>query len=94
MRGTRRGAPYHQFMKKKKKKYNHKKLIEIIKDSHEELPRRDWQDIADCIHSDQVDHASVMWYMKHKKFYKWYAKKYLTPSAHFRKPKHGVVRWR
>ena len=24
------------------------------------------------VHSDQVDHASVMWYMKHKKFYKWY----------------------
>ena len=61
-----------------KKKRNHKKLIKIIKETHAEpFPKSEFQDIADCIRSDQVSNSGVMWYFKHKKFYKWYARKYL-----------------
>ena len=37
----------------------------------------DYQDIADCIRSDQVPANHIAEYFNDKKFYKWYKKKYL-----------------
>jgi len=37
----------------------------------------DYQDIADCIRSDQVSASAIAEYFNDKVFYKWYKKKYL-----------------
>lgn len=37
----------------------------------------DYQDIADCIRSDQVPASAIAEYFNDKVFYKWYKKKYL-----------------
>ncbi len=37
----------------------------------------DYQDVADCIRSDQVPANHIAEYFNDKKFYKWYKKKYL-----------------
>ena len=37
----------------------------------------DYQDIADCIRSDQVPANHIAEYFTDKKFYEWYKKKYL-----------------
>ena len=37
----------------------------------------DYQDIADCIRSDQVPASAIAEYFNDKRFYKWYKKKYL-----------------
>lgn len=37
----------------------------------------DYQDVADCIRSDQVPPNHIAEYFSDKKFYKWYKKKYL-----------------
>ena len=36
-----------------------------------------FQDLADCIRSDQVPASDVAKFFEDKKFYKWYKKKYL-----------------
>ena len=38
----------------------------------------DYQDVADCIRSDQVPASEIVEIFTHKTFYKWYKKKYLT----------------
>jgi len=38
----------------------------------------DYQDVADCIRSDQVPPNHIAEYFSDKKFYKWYKKKYLN----------------
>jgi hypothetical protein len=42
------------------------------------LNKKDYQDIADCIRSDQVSADRVAKYFEDKQFYKWYKKKYLN----------------
>jgi len=37
----------------------------------------DYQDVADCIRSDQVPANHIAEYFTDKKFYEWYKKKYL-----------------
>mgnify|MGYP005690989127 CR=1 FL=1 len=37
----------------------------------------DYQDVADCIRSDQVPASAIAEYFTDKKFYAWYKKKYL-----------------
>ena len=41
----------------------------------------DYQDVADCIRSDQVSAAGVVHLFKDKAFYKWYKKKYLNDTS-------------
>ena len=38
----------------------------------------DYQDVADCIRSDQVPASEIVEIFADKSFYKWYKKKYLT----------------
>ena len=38
----------------------------------------DYQDVADCIRSDQVPASAICEIFTDKSFYKWYKKKYLT----------------
>ena len=38
----------------------------------------DYQDVADCIRSDQVSASEIVEIFTDKSFYKWYKKKYLT----------------
>ena len=38
----------------------------------------DYQDVADCIRSDQVPASEIVEIFTDKSFYKWYKKKYLT----------------
>ena len=38
----------------------------------------DYQDVADCIRSDQVPANHIAEYFSDKKFYQWYKKKYLN----------------
>ena len=38
----------------------------------------DYQDVADCIRSDQVPASEIAEIFTDKTFYKWYKKKYLT----------------
>jgi hypothetical protein len=38
----------------------------------------DYQDVADCIRSDQVPASEIAEIFTDKPFYKWYKKKYLT----------------
>jgi len=38
----------------------------------------DYQDVADCIRSDQVPASEIAELFTDKPFYKWYKKKYLT----------------
>jgi len=37
----------------------------------------DYQDVADCIRSDQIPPNHIAEYFSDKKFYQWYKKKYL-----------------
>ena len=38
----------------------------------------DYQDVADCIRSDQVPASEIVEIFTDKSFYKWYKKNYLT----------------
>ena len=38
----------------------------------------DYQDVEDCIRSDQVPASEIVEIFTDKSFYKWYKKKYLT----------------
>ena len=40
--------------------------------------KKDWQNVADCIRSDQVPASHVVEYFGDKQFYSWYKKKYLN----------------
>lgn len=40
--------------------------------------KKDYQDIADCIRSDQVPASAVFEYFSDELFYAWYKKKYLV----------------
>ena len=39
--------------------------------------KKDYQNLADCIRSDQVPCSVVAHYFNDKNFYNWYKKKYL-----------------
>ena len=41
------------------------------------VDKTDYQDVADCIRSDQVPASAIAEYFTDKKFYAWYKKKYL-----------------
>ena len=41
------------------------------------IDRTEYQDVADCIRSDQVSANHIAEYFSDKKFYQWYKKKYL-----------------
>ena len=40
------------------------------------VDKTDYQDIADCIRSDQVSAPDIVEYFSDKLFYKWYSEKY------------------
>tara|TARA_B100001245_G_scaffold132973_1_gene98542 strand:+ start:301 stop:444 length:144 start_codon:yes stop_codon:yes gene_type:complete len=42
------------------------------------IKKTEYQDIADCIRSDQVPASAVFEYFSDKPFYKWYKKRYLN----------------
>ena len=44
---------------------------------HIKVDKTDYQDIADCIRSDQVPAPTIAEYFSDKRFYAWYKKKYL-----------------
>ena len=65
-------------LEKEKKK---RMLITLGEDNKSEklykVDITDYQDVADCIRSDQVPPNHIAEYFSDKKFYKWYKKKYL-----------------
>ena len=55
-------------------------LITLGEDNKEKLHKvdvTDYQDVADCIRSDQVPANHIAEYFSDKKFYQWYKRKYL-----------------
>ncbi len=52
-------------------------LSKIKQDKQFKVDITDYQDVADCIRSDQVPANHIAEYFNDKKFYKWYKKKYL-----------------
>ena len=42
------------------------------------IKKSEYQNIADCIRSDQVPASAVFEYFSNKPFYSWYKKKYLN----------------
>ena len=52
-------------------------LSKIKQDKQFKVDITDYQDIADCIRSDQVPANHIAQYFNDKKFYSWYKKKYL-----------------
>ena len=52
-------------------------LSKIKQDKQIKVDITDYQDIADCIRSDQVPASAIAEYFNDKRFYKWYKKKYL-----------------
>ena len=56
-----------------------KKLIKILSGEQDALEKqlKEFQDLADCIRSDQVPASDVAKFFKDKKFYSWYKRKYL-----------------
>ena len=56
-----------------------KKLIKILSGEQNALEKQlqEFQDLADCIRSDQVPASDVAKFFKDKKFYSWYKRKYL-----------------
>jgi len=42
------------------------------------IDRTEYQEVADCIRSDQVPASHIVEYFGDKMFYKWYKKKYLN----------------
>ena len=42
------------------------------------IDRTEYQEVADCIRSDQVPASHIVEYFVYKMFYKWYKKKYLN----------------
>lgn len=56
-----------------------KKLIKVLSGEQHRLEKQlqEWQDLADCIRSDQVPASAIAEYFNDKVFYKWYKKKYL-----------------
>jgi len=62
----------------------HKRLLITIGENsmNKKMTRKvditDYQDVADCIRSDQVPASEIAELFTDKPFYKWYKKKYLT----------------
>lgn len=56
-----------------------KKLIKVLSGEQNKLEKqlKEWQDLADCIRSDQVPASDVAKFFQDKSFYNWYKKKYL-----------------
>ena len=56
-----------------------KKLIKVLSGEQNRLDKQlsQWQDLADCIRSDQVPASDVAKFFQDKKFFQWYRKKYL-----------------
>tara|TARA_B100000925_G_scaffold192262_1_gene145464 strand:- start:459 stop:665 length:207 start_codon:yes stop_codon:yes gene_type:complete len=56
-----------------------KKLIKVLSGEQNRLEKQlqEWQDLADCIRSDQVPASDVAKFFQDRKFYHWYKKKYL-----------------
>ena len=42
------------------------------------INKKDYQDIADCIRSEQVPANHIAEYFEDKEFYKWYKKRYFN----------------
>ena len=57
-----------------------KKLIKILSGEQDALEKQlqEFQDLADCIRSDQVPAEEIAELFTDKAFYKWYKKKYFT----------------
>jgi len=62
------------------RKIGKKKLLDILKGKNiaDEKRIEQYQDLADCIRSDQVPASDVAKIFQDKMFYNWYKKKYLT----------------
>ena len=61
------------------RKISKKTLIKILKGEtkHTQIDDR-FQELADCIRSDQVPASDVAKFFQDKKFFNWYKNKYLT----------------
>ena len=65
-------------------KEKHRRLLITIGENsmNKKMTRKvditDYQDVADCIRSDQVPASEIAEIFTDKPFYKWYKKKYLT----------------
>ena len=53
------------------RKVSKKKLIDILKGSNKDAVVEEYQNIADCIRSDQVPASDVAKFFANKDFYKW-----------------------
>ena len=56
-------------------------LSKIKQDKQIKVDITDYQDIADCIRSDQVSAPEIVELFEDKAFYKWYKKKYLNDTS-------------
>ena len=45
-------------------------------DKYIRIKKSEYQDIADCIKTDQVPENTIAEYFKDKQFFKWFKKKY------------------
>lgn len=52
-------------------------LSQVKQNKQYKLDVTDYQDVADCIRSDQVPANHIAEYFNDKKFFNWYKRKYL-----------------
>ena len=60
-----------------KKKITNKQLIKIIKDDFQEPYKHEWEQVAECIVTDQVPASDIAKFFQNKAFYKFYKKNYM-----------------
>lgn len=63
---------------KNKKKNLKKEKNGMTKSKKVIVNKKDYEDIADCIKTDQVPASIIVEYFSDKKFHKWYKKNYLN----------------
>jgi len=68
---------YGRILQKWKWKENIMALSQVKQSKQFKLDVTDYQDVADCIRSDQVPANHIAEYFNDKKFFNWYKRKYL-----------------
>ena len=66
-----------EYCEKEKRRRTLITLSKMKMKTQHKVDRTDYQDVADCIRSDQVPASAIAEYFTDKSFYKWYKKKYL-----------------
>ena len=72
-----------------KRKMSNKQLIKIIKDDFQEPYKHEWEQIAECIVTDQVPASDIAKFFQNKAFYKFYKKNYMRSRW-----RHTNLQWR